>query len=65
MWYNILEVVKFLERRKTVMKLLAMQVIKTRTSGFLTPCYLHWGVIGGFCSIESIEYMSIPDFCEI
>ena len=47
------------------MKLLAMPMIKTRKSVFITPGYLCCGGIGGFSSVESIKYMVISDFCEI
>lgn len=47
------------------MKLMAMHMIKTRKSVFLTPCSMGCGVIGSFCPVGSIEYMVIPDFCEM
>ena len=47
------------------MMLYGMQAVKTRKSVFLTPCFLHCPVIGGFCPVEKVEYMIVPDFCEI
>ena len=47
------------------MKLFTIHMIRTRKSVLLTPSSLCCGIIGGFCPVESIEYMGCPDFCEI